>query len=70
MDAIVSATSRAAESLRLEREIGRIAVGYRADIIATEGDPSVEIEAAGRVRFVMRDGVIYRNDVGSTARAR
>ncbi len=62
MDAIVSATSRAAESLDLGRSIGRIAAGYSADIIATTGDPSKEIEASQRVTFVMRDGVIYRND--------
>ena len=62
MDAIVSATSRAAESLELGRSIGRIAPGYSADIIATMGDPSKEIEASQRVTFVMRDGVIYRND--------
>ena len=70
MDAIVSATSRAAESLRLDKEIGRIAVGFTADIIATDGDPSAEIEAAGRVRFVMRNGVIYRNDGPATAKAK
>lgn len=64
MDAIVSATSRAAESLGLEKEIGRIAVGFSADIIATDGDPSVEIEASQRVRFVMRNGVVYRNEPG------
>ena len=62
MDAIVSATSRAAESLRLDKEIGRIAVGYTADIIATDGDPSAEIEATQRVVFVMRSGTIYRNE--------
>lgn len=62
MDAIVSATSRAAESLRLEREIGRVAVGLSADLIATDGDPSQEIEASQRVSFVMRTGTIYRND--------
>ncbi len=62
MDAIVSATSRAAESLRLDREIGRIAVGFAADVIATDGDPSVEIEATQRVVFVMRNGIIYRNE--------
>lgn len=62
MDAIVSATSRAAESLGLQQDIGRIAVGFTADIIATDGDPSVEIEASQRVRFVMRGGRIYRND--------
>ena len=62
MDAIVSATSRAAESLRLQNEIGRIAVGYAADIIATDGDPITEIEATQRVVFVMRNGTVYRND--------
>ena len=62
MDAIVSATSLAAESLGLEREIGRVAVGYAADLIATNGDPSVEIEASQRVSFVMRNGHVYRND--------
>lgn len=67
MDAIVSATSRAAESLALGREIGRIAVGFAADIIATDGDPSQQIEASGRVVFVMRDGRIYRHDAKSVA---
>ncbi|MEP6763525.1 MAG: amidohydrolase family protein [Gemmatimonadaceae bacterium] len=63
MDALISATSRAAESLGLAKEIGRIAVGYSADIIATNGDPSQEIEATERVTFVMRSGKIYRRDV-------
>ena len=62
MDAIVSATSRAAESLRLGEQIGRIAVGYQADIIATDGNPVAEIEATQRVVFVMRSGVVYRRD--------
>ncbi len=71
MDAITSATSRAAESLRLDKEIGRIAVGFIADIIATNGDPSAEIEATQRVTFVMRNGIVYRNDTGgSTATTR
>jgi imidazolonepropionase-like amidohydrolase len=60
MDAIVSATSRAAESLALGRTIGRIAPGYQADIIAVDGDPASDIRALTRVRFVMRDGKIYK----------
>ena len=62
MDVIVSATSRSAESLGLGKEIGRIAPGFEADLIATDGDPSKEIEATLRVRFVMRGGIIYRYD--------
>ncbi len=60
MDAIVSATSRAAESLGLEKTIGRIARGYQADIIAVDGDPTKDIKALTRVTFVMRDGTIYK----------
>jgi imidazolonepropionase-like amidohydrolase len=62
MDAIVSATGRAAESMGFENELGRIATGYAADLIATDGDPSQEIEASLRVSFVMRTGHVYRND--------
>jgi len=62
MDAIASATSRAAESLGMGASLGRIAVGYAADLVATDGDPSREIEALRRVRFVMRDGKVYRNE--------
>jgi len=68
MDAIVSATSLAAESMGLGTEIGRIAEGFAADIIATDGDPSQQIEAAQRVTFVMRNGKVYRND-GATSLA-
>lgn len=60
MDAIVSATSRAAESLGLGKTIGRIAPGYQADLIAVGGDPSIDIRALTRVAFVMRDGKIYK----------
>jgi imidazolonepropionase-like amidohydrolase len=62
MDAIVSATSLAAESLNLQTTIGRIAPGYQADIIAVDGDPSADISALTRtrVRFVMREGRIYK----------
>lgn len=60
MDAIVSATSRAAESLELGDEIGRIAEGMTADLIAVEGDPSSDITALNRVRFVMKRGKVHR----------
>jgi len=64
----VSATSRAAEALGLEREIGEIAPGRQADLIAVDGDPSRDITALRRVVFVMRGGRVYRNE--TTARPR
>jgi imidazolonepropionase-like amidohydrolase len=60
MEAIVSATSLSAESLRLEKEIGSIATGMTADLIAVDGDPSQDITALRRVKFVMRKGQVVR----------
>ena len=62
MDAVVSATSLAAESLGMEDEIGAIATGFEADIIALDGDPLSDPAALGRVVFVMRGGRVYRHD--------
>ena len=62
MDAIVSATSRGAEALRLGSEIGSIQPGYAADIIAVKGNPITDITAMKDVLFVMRGGRVYRND--------
>jgi imidazolonepropionase-like amidohydrolase len=61
MDAITAATSLNAASLGLEQEIGAIASGMRADLIAVDGDPLTDITALRRVVFVMKDGVIYKN---------
>jgi imidazolonepropionase-like amidohydrolase len=61
MDAIVSATSRAAESMKLGDSIGTLKSGLLADIIAVRGDPLADFTAMRRVVFVMRDGRIYRN---------
>lgn len=60
MQAIVSATSAAADALGLGSTLGRVAPGYEADLIATDGDPSRDITAAKRVVFVMRGGVRFR----------
>ena len=60
MDAIVSATSRAARSLGLGDEIGRVAPGFTADLVAVDGNPLEDVTALRRVRFVMKDGVVHR----------
>ncbi len=60
MDAIVSATSLAAEALRLNKEVGVIASGMQADLVATGGNPVEEITAVRRVCFVMKAGKVYR----------
>jgi len=62
MDAIVSATSRAAESLRLGDKIGSIESGFDADLIAIDGNPLADITALRKVKFVMRRGVVYKNE--------
>ena len=61
MDAIVSGTSVAAESLRLGDKIGSIAPNMAADIVAVDGDPLKDITAVRRVVFVMKDGKVYKN---------
>ena len=60
LDAITSATSLSAESLGLGASIGRVAVGYEADLVAFDGDPRTDATAFMRVSFVMKQGVVYR----------
>jgi imidazolonepropionase-like amidohydrolase len=62
MDAIVSGTSRAAESLQMQDRIGTLAAGFEADLIAVDGDPSEDITALRRVVFVVKGGRVYRHD--------
>lgn len=61
MDAITSATSLTAASMHLGNEIGTIAPGMQADIIAVPGDPSKDITALRHVDFVMKGGTVYKN---------
>ena len=61
MDAIVAATSLAAEALRLGDRIGAVAPGMEADLIAVQGDPLRDITALRRVVFVMKGGAVYKN---------
>ncbi|HUI54229.1 MAG TPA: amidohydrolase family protein [Bryobacteraceae bacterium] len=61
MDALISATSMSAESLGLGSQIGTVAPGFEADIVATDGNPLEDITAVRRVVFVMRAGKVFRN---------
>jgi imidazolonepropionase-like amidohydrolase len=61
MDAIVSATSLAAEALRLSDKVGSIMPNMAADIVAVDGDPLKDITSVRRVAFVMKNGKVYKN---------
>jgi imidazolonepropionase-like amidohydrolase len=63
MDAIHSATSRAADMLDMTGQIGVLAPGAYADVIAVQGDPLHNIEELGRVQFVMKDGKVFKNEM-------
>ena len=61
MDAIISATSRAAEALGLANQVGTLAPGFEADLVAVAGNPLDDITAVRDVVFVMKGGVVYKN---------
>ena len=61
LTAMISANSLGAEALGLGDQIGTIAKGFEADIIALDGDPLTDITAVRRVAFVMKGGVVYKN---------
>lgn len=62
MDAIKTATSRAAEMLDMDGQIGVIAPGAYADIVAVDADPLRDIKALENVKFVMKDGKVFKNE--------
>ncbi|HYM11907.1 MAG TPA: amidohydrolase family protein [Bryobacterales bacterium] len=68
MDAIVSGTSLAAESLGLGGKIGAIAPGMEADLVATDDNPLDDITAVRRVVFVMKGGQVYKNSAANEGR--
>ena len=61
--ALKAATSVAAELLRLD-DLGVIAEGKIADLVAMPGDPLTDIDVTGRVDFVMKGGVVYKDPAG------
>ena len=58
--AVKSATSTAAKVLRMETQIGQVKAGLFADLVAFDGDPTKDISAVRRVKFVMKNGTVYR----------
>ena len=62
LQAIRSATTLAAELLGWQGKTGAVAPGYYADIIAVRGDPLTDIAVLEHVIFVMKGGVVYKNE--------
>ncbi len=68
MEAIQSATSRAAAMLEMDGKLGVVAPGAFADIIAVGGDPLQDIKALENVQFVMKDGKVFKSEGGRDVR--
>ncbi len=58
--ALRAATAVNARVLRLEKKLGRIGPNFLADLVAVDGDPATNIAAVRNVRFVMKDGTVYK----------
>jgi len=67
IDALKAGTSADAELLGLADKIGTLEPGKLADVVAVPGDPVENIRATEHVFFVMKEGVIYKNERGSGA---
>ncbi len=61
--AIQSATTVAAELLQAEKDLGAIEPGKYADIVAVMGDPLADISELERVKFVMKNGVVFKDEI-------
>jgi len=64
-DALLAGTRWGAEACRVDREVGTIEPGKRADLIAVEGNPLTDMTALERVSLVMKDGQIYQGASGA-----
>ena len=64
--ALVAATRGGAEALGQGGELGTIAPAKRADVIAVEGDPTLDISTLRRIRLVVKAGAVVRREVATT----
>lgn len=62
IDLLRAATTVNAKALHIDNEAGSIRAGLKADLMAVSGDPSQRISELRKCIFVMRDGVVYRNE--------
>lgn len=67
LQALRAATIQTAKMLSADDDIGSLAVGKYADIVAVSADPSADISALRTISLVMKGGTIYRNDAGAPA---
>ena len=65
LGAIQAATLNAAELMGWKDRVGALEPGYYADLIAVEGDPTADITVLERVRFVMKGGKVYRDELAA-----
>jgi imidazolonepropionase-like amidohydrolase len=62
MDALKAATSVNAKAFHLDNQLGYIKDGFIADLVVVSGDPSKNISDLRKTKFVMKEGVVYRNE--------
>jgi imidazolonepropionase-like amidohydrolase len=64
LDAIRAATLNAADLIGWSDKVGSLEKGRLADLIAVDGDPLSDVKTLEKVKFVMKGGVVARNDFG------
>lgn len=66
VEALRAGTMNAAELMGLADRIGSVAPGKFADLVAVKGDPVSDVALLKNVQFVMKDGVVYKNEISSS----